>query len=112
MKTIIFVALIMGSAIVATAQAPAKEKGDSATQTPYENKNDLLNRNTDDMVLVPPGDIPKPLLATLKTAPYEGWEKSEMYRSTDSKLYELRVGKGDKMKRYHFSAEGKPLKEK
>lgn len=111
MKFFVYVSLIVLPSTAILAQAPANQNSDSTTQTPYENKNDVSFQKLDDMTLVAPTDIPEGLLTTLKRPEYEGWEKNELYRSSDGRIYELRVGKGKKAKRHQFDAEGNPIKE-
>lgn len=110
MKFLVYASLIVLSSTAVLAQDPTTQT-DSTTQTPYENKNEMSFQKLDDMTLVAPGDIPEGLLTTLKSAEYTGWEKNELYRSSDGHIYELRVGKGKKAKRYQFDAQGIPIKD-
>lgn len=71
------------------AQSDVQQKGDSSTQLPYENKDDNLYKRQGDMVAVSADVIPLSLKTTLKQSRYRGWEKGDLLRSSDGKIYEF-----------------------
>lgn len=111
MKTIIIATVAFCISFAAAAQSPAHQKGDSTSQAPYENKDDILYRRLDNATAVSADDLPQELRSTLDHPIYEGWEQSEIFRSADGKIYEFRVGKGDKSRVYRFDGQGKPIKD-
>jgi hypothetical protein len=110
MKIIVITTAAFFISFAAAAQSPAHQKGDSTSQAPYENKDDILYRRLDNATVVSADDLPRELRSALDHPQYKGWEKSEITRSDDGKIYELSLGKGDKAKTYRFDGKGKPIK--
>ncbi|HTF18361.1 MAG TPA: hypothetical protein VK658_09835 [Chryseolinea sp.] len=109
MKTIIFFLSI--SASFAGYAQNAQQQGDSTTQAPYENKDDILYRKLDNMVAVPAAEVPQQLRSAWDQQRYRGWAQGKIFRSADGKTYELQLEKNNKTKIYRFDAQGKVVKE-
>lgn len=108
MKSLL-VCMMIGICYAVSAQSEAQLKGDTTTQAPYENKDDILYRKQDEMVAIAAGDIPPELRSTLKHSRYQGWEQGSLMRSDDGKVYELRLNRGKKIKIHRFDAQGKAI---
>lgn len=86
-----------------------QDRSDSASQIPYENKDDVLYKRISEYSPVKPEDVPQALRTTLKQRRYSGWQKGQLLQAADNKTYELRMGAGDKAVVYHFDANGKAI---
>lgn len=110
MKFIVPSLIAMLMSLACTAQN-AQQKGDSTSQAPYENKDDILFRKLDNPVPVPVADVPPQLRTTFNQDQYRGWEKGKVFRIDEGKIYELQLKKGKKTKIYRFDAEGRTIRE-
>lgn len=92
----------------AVCQSQPKQERDSASQTPYENKDSRFYQN--DMIKLKPSEIPEAIKQTLKNDEFKGWESGTMFKSPDGQVYLLQMGKGDKARVYRFDPNGKSVR--
>jgi hypothetical protein len=108
MKTSLLSTFIICITVSAFAQ-DAQQRGDSTSQTPYENKVNAQFQKLD-MVPVSVEDVPKALKKTLKQSQYRGWEQGTILRTPDGKIYQLQLDNTQKSI-YRFDAQGNAIKE-
>lgn len=92
----------------AFGQSQPTQERDSASQTPYENKDSRFYQN--DMIKLKPAEIPEAIKQTLKNDEFKGWESGTMFKSPDGQVYLLQMGKGEKAKVYRFDPHGKAVR--
>jgi hypothetical protein len=112
MKTIFVWVCVLFSSLAAYAQEPVPEPDTLKNQV---NQKDPTPDNiapdanyTADKIKITTADLPREIKKTLNAgSEYTGWERGQVYKSKDSKLYILQMSKGDTTRTFRFDTNGK-----